>query len=121
MEYSLVEWVRAGKTSKRVILKIVDHDDEVRLVRLNDRLIITVLRHLNEAKLENPAGLYFPVTHHPTKTGDEIFVLPDAFNMLGPHFKTLVQRMYLEQQDSSVRYSSRSNTILRAKEDPWNM
>jgi len=121
MEYSLVELVGEGKTPRSVTLHIVDNDDEVRLVRLNDRLIVTILRHLNEAKLANPAGLYFPVTHHPTKKGDEIFVLPDAFNMLGPHFKALVQRMFYELQDSTVRYSSRGNTILRIKEDPWNM
>ena len=122
MEYSLVELVCAGKIPRCSTFRIVDHDDEIRLVRLNDRLIVTVLRHLNEAKLANPAGLFFPVTHNPTKEGDEIFVLPDAFNRLEPYFKALVRRMYLEQQDSSVRYSSRSNKVLRAKEDSsWSM
>jgi hypothetical protein len=32
-----------------------------------------------------------------------------------------VRRMYFELQDSSVRYSSRSNDVLSAKEDPWNL
>jgi hypothetical protein len=121
MEYSLVELVGKGKNPRCVTLHIVDHDDEIRLVRLNDRLIITILRHLNEAKQADPAGFYLPVIHKPSKTGDEIFVLPDGFSMLGPHFKALVRRMYLEQQDSTVRYSSRGNTNLRIKEDPWNM
>ena len=121
MEYSLVELVCAGKIPRCSTFHIVDHDDKFRIVRLNDRLIVTILRHLNEAKLANPAGLYFPVTHNPTKEGDEIFVPPDAFNRLEPYFKALVRRMYFELQDSSVRYSSRSNDVLSAKEDPWNL
>jgi len=107
MEYSLIEWVAPGKISKRVTLQIADHDEAVRLNLFTDRLIIAILRLLNEAKQVDPSGLYLPITHSPTRSGDEIYVFRDGFVKLEPDFEALVKKMFDEFQGCVKSYSHR--------------
>jgi hypothetical protein len=107
MEYSLIEWVGAGKTSKSVTFKIVDQEKVKKFDRFTDRLIVTILHILAQAKQADPDGYYLPLTHNPSKTRDDIYVVRDGFNMLEPLFKLMVQKLFDEYAESTQRYSYR--------------
>lgn len=107
MEYSLVEWVAPGKISKSVTFQIVDQDKVKKFDRFTDRLIVTLLHLLAEAKQADPDGFYLPLTHNPSKTKDDIYVVRDGFVLLEPKFRFIVKQLFDEYAESTQRYSYR--------------
>jgi len=91
MEYVLIEWSDNEKTGAEVAVRTDNPVGIGKLYALTNRLVLTILRQLNEAKQGDPSGLYLPMVHFPSNTGATFWVLRDAFVLLGPDFKNIIQ------------------------------
>ena len=104
MEYSLNLWCGECETPDKVTFQF--EDEAIKIDRLTDCIVINLLRLLNEAKLENPHGLYLPVRHNPSRSGDEFFVLRDGFFKLRPVFRDIIKEILDDSQDRRAKAES---------------
>ena len=91
MEYVLVEWSDNEETGNKIAVRTDNPVGTGKLYALTNRLVLSILRQLNDAKQGDPGVLYLPMAHFPSNTGAVFWVLRDAFILLGPDFKNIIQ------------------------------
>lgn len=106
VEYVLIEWVGNDETPDWVSFR-ADLDKGISIDRVNDKVLTNVARVLNQAKQANPSGFYVPFSPKTSKSGAEICVLRDGFNLLKRDFKSFAMGLLEEYKEGRIRNPGR--------------